>query len=171
MLARELMPNPAPRLSLLAALLLLVCAARGSAQDAPAAPPRHTPEQLTLTGPRTAVGWGAALVLAAPVVGLAAGIKVTLDGANFLGCDDWGSGQTDEECEAEDAAHDAKVARQLPWVIAGAAALGAGGGALLGWGISRLIKIRRARRHEQLLQSPQLAVSPQGAQLSLRLRF
>lgn len=166
------MPNHSPRaLSLLSALLLLLCAERASAQAEPAPPPPLTAHRLRLTGPRAAIGWGAVLLTAAPVVGLVAGIKVQLDGANFLGCDDWISGETDPECEADEAAHDAKVEQQMPWVIAGSATLAAGGAGLLGWGIARLIRVRRAERREQLLRNTQLALSPQGARLSLRLHF
>jgi hypothetical protein len=166
------MPKLSPRaLSMLSSLLLILCAARGSAQDDPAAPDPLTPARRALIGPRTAIGLGAILLTAAPVIGIVAAVQVQLDGANVLGCDDWISGKPDPQCEADQAAHDATAAEQMPWVIAGSVTLGLGGAALLAYGIVRVAKVRRAQRYEALLKGAQLAVAPGGAHLSMRLRF
>jgi hypothetical protein len=114
---------------------------------------------------------GAILLSVAPVVGIVAAVQVQFDGANVLGCDDWISGKPDPQCEADEAAHDSKVAGQMPWVIAGSATLGLGGAALLTYGIVRVAKIRRAQRYEALLKGTQLALAPSGAHLSVRLLF
>lgn len=113
---------------------------------------------------------GAVLVTLAPVVGLGAAFSVQMDGANFLGCDDF-HGRADSQCEQDERDHDREVEKAMPPIIIGSTVMGLAGLALGIWGITRIARVRREQRRLQLDSAGLELEGARPARLSLRFRF
>lgn len=134
----------------------------------PSAQPAPPPSPLA--GPRVAVAGGAVLFTLAPIVGLGAAFAVQLDGANWLGCEDF-HGQVDSECEEQERRHAREVERAMPPIIIGSTVMGLAGLALGIWGITRIARYRREQRRLQLDSAGLELEGARPARLALRFRF
>lgn len=137
-----------------------------SARATSVPPSVHALAARSLAGPRIAIAAGAVVLTAAPFVAVMAGFA-SADGLAWLGCEDFKSGQVDEDCEREDRAAQREYQRAALFTGVATAAVGAG---LIALGVVQLARIRRARRHVALGQSG-LHLSTHSAELRLALRF
>jgi len=161
----------AHRIALLCALLgfaqLLV--SPSSAQAAPAGTTSRLADR-PLAGPRAALGVGAALVIAAPLVVAIGAATLAYSGPSWFGCEDF-LGQIDTQCEEDNRLHQQNVDQTMPWLIGSAVSIGVIGVGLSAFGITRLVQIKRARARVAYFQGAGFELTPRTTQVSLRFRF